>query len=314
MTSTWQTIYFVTTTRRRFRVIIGGEVVFEGVAVPSPDGVARVDITDIVADHIKPASVALPTPLPVASWTSADLTFPLTLSAEVMVVDADTDEQLLSERVAYNYTYGRSTPTISDAIIKGAPIIRTFRSHTAPVSVVLTMEGGDTITLTANAEGAEDFSVIIPTEPFPTLTGVSIDGVVVPVESCHDWAVYYTNALGEINCLPLASVRESADVERWEYSSPYIREDVRSLASGRHNYRNTITRSYECGSGWIDESRLAGVVELTESRLVWLWNTQRGFIPVVLTNTQSDQPTMRGNGYKPFRLTMTAKEARTERR
>lgn len=309
----WQTIDFPLTSPCTFLVTINGEVAFRGRGVLAPSGNTRIDISDIVADYFATPIPSYGSPLAPDMWVSADMYAPCTLTASVVVTNEDTGNILLEGVVYYNYTYGREPSLAGGIVPRGGVAVRTFRDHIVPVDITIEGPSGVLATYDANVERCVDFTVSVPLSEFPDAVAVVIEGERYRVKECVTAALYYVDANGGLCIFPLVSVKDKADIERKTFSKAYRRDAVPSLGAGVENYRNDIVRRYECGSDWLSEAQMRTLYHLTESRDVWLWSGGL-FIPVVLTNTTSEAPTNKTNDYKPYRLTIEAKEARSERR
>lgn len=309
----WQMIRFRLTSPRTFAVIINGSEVFRGKGVLAPTGDTYINIGDIITDYFSLPVPSYGSPLDPSIWVSPDLYQPCTLTADVVVQDVDTYEPLFEGVVVYDQSYGREPSVFGGSVPSGGVVVHTIVNDTAEVPIEVVGEGGTIATYTANTEENKDITISIPLSAFPTATAVLIGGARYEVVPCSPAALYYVDARGQMQCLPLTSVKERADIERKTYSKVCERYGERDFSAGVDNYGNTITRKYECGSGWLTEEQMAALYNLTESRCVWLWGGGV-FIPVVLTNTTSESPTNKTNDYKPYRLTIGMEEARSERR
>lgn len=117
------------------------------------------------------------------------------------------------------------------------------------------------------------------------------------IEMAVPRALYYTNALGGWDCVLVKTLTRKAEIE----SEDYKREFQRTLPASRETVviSNDIRRRYACGLGRMNDNEVSRLHHLLESTQVYLWDMERGFQPVTITDKAPDYSTYKQNGKQP---------------
>lgn len=301
-----------------FTVDVNGTQVYEGTAYKRPGQTyPSVRINDIVAPFL---SQKLPTLSNDDDYPVAAETFDGIASVDVRWSDNGTPK-VDSEDFFYDWSYDRSL------IIRAVLTLDTFGGTPEGFPILATL--GDTAGDTYEVKGYSVSGTLLETESVSDaasnvsclgVTGsgktgrldIIIDGDLVKsikaVKSCAPAALYFVNAYGGWDCLPLVAVKKAATLSRDEYTSVYDNADP--AARGRHNYRNEVAWRWELKTGWLTDAQYALSHHYLASTLVYLYTVADGFTPVVLTNSEVEERTYRSEGGNMSQLTITAEVAK----
>lgn len=148
-------------------------------------------------------------------------------------------------------------------------------------------------------------------ENFPNLKEVSFGGTTYHiVGNCGLYAFYYINAHGGWDTLLLKNdVKVKDTITRYTHKRVY--DNSVATDRGKDNYTNGITRNYTCYTDWLSDEQAGRMHHLLESTAVFLYDIQNGeMMPVVITDTECEKKTFKGEGRKPVRYTINAELAR----
>lgn len=109
-----------------------------------------------------------------------------------------------------------------------------------------------------------------------------------PVEGCERYILYYVNAYGGWDWLPVeGKTKETDTVTRHTYDTVY--DNRTASARGRFNHVNELQHHFTFYTGWLTDAQSELMHHLLNSVLVYVHDTQTGeVLPVVLTNSSTE--------------------------
>lgn len=118
------------------------------------------------------------------------------------------------------------------------------------------------------------------------------------VNRCHRYALYYINAYGGWDSLLIEGNHSEMDgLTRHTRETEYDNRNIQNR--GVHNYVNEISKSFTLHTSWLSDEEAARMHHLLNSTDVYLGDLATGqLIPVILTDTQTEYKTYKGNGGK----------------
>ena len=118
---------------------------------------------------------------------------------------------------------------------------------------------------------------------------VEANGNTYPVQGCERFILYYVNAYGGWDWLPVeGKTRESDAVKRHTYEAVYNNRD-HSYARGRFNHVNELTHHYTFYTGWLTDAQSELMPQLLNATTVYVHDTKTNeVLPLVLTNSSTD--------------------------
>lgn len=159
-------------------------------------------------------------------------------------------------------------------------------------------------TVKASAK-AQDGQVLMSWDIRPAMTG----------ESCYRYALFYRNARGGWDAMPMLG-RESMQDSLTRHDSEREYDNAVQGSRGTYCYAVEIERTWTLRTGWLTDAQSLKMHNLLNSPEAWLYDMEQGlFLPVVLTGTTTDYKTYRGEGASPVRydITATLAQQRTRR-
>lgn len=172
-------------------------------------------------------------------------------------------------------------------------------ASSSAVAVVFTYTNGTTGSASVTSAGGPVQVVSIPLAGISDLAKVTVNGIVYDVvPACARHALMYVNAFGGWDTLLFEGRDALADnYDRHVMQSRY-NNAVRS-ERGTHEYVNEVTRRWTLRTGWLRDGQAARMHHVLGSPHVWLYDIEAGDLqPVVITDTQCEYKTYRGNGGK----------------
>ena len=118
------------------------------------------------------------------------------------------------------------------------------------------------------------------------------------VDLCVDYALYYRNAYGGVDMLLIeGNYSEVDNLTRHTREVEYDNGNVSNR--GTMNYMNEIKKSLTLHTSWLSDDESSRMHHLLNSTEVYLYDIKKAqMIPVVLTDTQTQYKTYKGNGGK----------------
>ena len=118
------------------------------------------------------------------------------------------------------------------------------------------------------------------------------------VDLCVDYALYYRNAYGGVDMLLIEGNHSEVDnLTRHTREVDYDNGNVSNR--GTMNYMNEIKKSLTLHTSWLSDDESSRMHHLLNSTEVYLYDIKKAqMIPVVLTDTQTQYKTYKGNGGK----------------
>lgn len=116
------------------------------------------------------------------------------------------------------------------------------------------------------------------------------------VDICVDYALYYRNAYGGVDMLLIEGNHSEADnLTRHIRGIDYDNSNIRNR--GTENYVNEISKTLTLHTSWLSDEESSRMHHLLNSTEVYLYDIKKAqMIPVVLTDTQTQYKTYKGNG------------------
>jgi hypothetical protein len=299
----------------QFRILVGNDVIYTGKAYKRPNKESNeIRINDICADYLEHH---FPT-LQQTEFTGANQ--PLNFIVQVLNGSTWTTRTGVNFDNNWSYDYGYNPETMGMSFpINNKIDIRQW--------VVFTAYNASTITATLKLENGESFDVLIPVEISDDFnddfnmdfsqsvraaqTGTAVfdlahwgkvesltigNRVFKVVNNCNRYALYYVNAYGGWDSLLIEGNHSEVDnLTRHMRETEYDNRNVQNR--GTHNYVNEIVKTLTLHTSWLSDDESSRMHHLLNSTNVYLGDIRSGaMIPVVLTDTQTDYKTYKGNG------------------
>ena len=299
----------------QFRILVGENVIYTGKAHKRPGQANnQIRINDICADYLLNV---LPS-LEQTTFTGANQ--PLTFIVQTLSGNTWSTKTTVSFDNNWSYDYDYNPATMGMAFpVNNRIDIRQW--------VVFTAYNASTITATIRLSNGSSFDVIIPVEisddfnddfnmdfsqsvrAAQTGTAVfdlsqwgDVESITIGnktfkvVNTCSRYALYYVNAYGGWDSLLIEGNHSEMDnLTRHMRETEYDNRNVQNR--GTHNYVNEIVKTLTLHTSWLSDDESSRMHHLLNSTNVYLGDIRSGaMIPVVLTDTQTDYKTYKGNG------------------
>ena len=117
---------------------------------------------------------------------------------------------------------------------------------------------------------------------------VEANGNTYPVQGCERFILYYVNAYGGWDWLPVeGKTRESDAVKRHTFEAVY--NNIPVYARGRFNHVNELTHHYTFYTGWLTDAQSELMPHLLNATTVYVHDTKTNeVLPLVLTNSSTE--------------------------
>lgn len=318
----------------------GHAVRHPGSSGPAPR--ASVYVNDIIADHLDSPDMA-----DILENAASGRFTESPLLTTFRFYDGETLRGTASYAADWSYDYGYNYETqwkgmsfpITGYMSPGHPLLYTA---VQALGVYVTVgypdghtETGSAITRTAdfnddyNGDFAKETSpfdgfLVLDAADYPGAVSVTV-GTLLPdggrlsdeyriVDSCSRYSVCYRNAYGGWDSLLLEGLCSMSDaLTRHNAQRSYSN----SLAANRgtFNFCNEMTRQWTLRTGWMTDSQSMRMHHLLNSPDVYLYDSLDGlYRPVVLTDTETEYRTYRGNGRRMVSYEMNAQLAQPMQR
>ena len=290
-----------------YSIYVGSDQIFSGHAVRRPDEAQlTVRINDVCADylaHVLPSVTAL-----TAVNDPAAVTFTVKNGSGTTI---DT-VQFVAD---WSFDHGHSVSVLADPVngrVSAAQALVASVLSTSAVSATLTYRNGTTATVTASNAGGPLQAVTIPLASYSNLASVTVNGktyTVVP--ACARYALLYVNAFGGWDTLLMEG--RSSEVDGYDRHLMEQRYDngTRS-ARGTVEYANEVQRAWTLRTGWLSDAQAARMHHALGSTHAYLYDITGGYaLPVVVTDTECQYKTYRGNGGQLVNYTLDVRLAQS---
>ena len=275
-------------------------VVFSGTAYPRPGETnAVVRINDICADWLNHYFLERPDPQNPAS------------ALFLVRVNGTIVKQV---QFYNNWSYDPLFDPERDGL--NFPIVQTFGpgqyipvslyESSVPGTATIYMQNGQVFTTTPvrqrggdfNEDYNEDFlrsmqyfgdSFVIPLQDFPGAARVDYGGLTWErSKACPRWALYYANAYGGWDALPVEGKATRTD-NLTRYTTGQVYDNRTTSARGLRNYVNEVRPAWELWTGWLTAQQSERMHNLLNSPAVYLHDLEDGLVwPVILTNSTTE--------------------------
>ena len=117
---------------------------------------------------------------------------------------------------------------------------------------------------------------------------VTIDGEVLPISGCERFILYYVNAYGGWDWLPVEGKTKEADaITRHTYDASY--DNRTAMARGRFNHVNELQHRFTFYTGLLTDAQSELMHHLLNSVLVYVHDTKTGeVLPLVLMGSTTE--------------------------
>lgn len=298
-----------------FRITANGEVIYTGRSVKRPEQDAvRIRINDICADFL---ANTLPT---MSEQDFSYMVLPVKFGVETLLdgewdnIDEvefindwsyDYDHEPLEDGVAFPVN-GRIAPDqwvvwtgLNVSQVEASVILTdgsTF-SVIIPVAISEDFNADFNSDFARSVRSAASGTAVFKASSYGDVAAMVINGVRYDVaDTCSRYALYYVNAYGGWDSLLIEGNHSEVDtLTRWTREVEYDNRNVQNR--GRYNHVNEIVKSLTLHTSWLSDEQSARMHHLLNSTDVYLGDIATGaMIPVVLTDTQTEYKTYKGNG------------------
>lgn len=300
-----------------FQITANGEVIYTGRSVKRPgQAVNAVRINDICADYLVNTLPSL------SEDALSAMQFPVVFGVRTLVDgEWDTiDEQEFMNDWSYDYDYNPETMGLSFPIngrmdvrqwivstaYKSSTITATIRLKSGvsfdvyvPVRISDDFNGDFNYDFSQSVRMAQNQTAVFDLSRWQDVESVTIgNNVFKVVNGCSRYALYYVNAYGGWDSLLIEGNHSEVDnLTRWTREVEYDNRSVQNR--GKINYVNEIVKSLTLHTSWLSDDESSRMHHLLNSTNVYLGDLNTGqMIPVILTGTQTEYKTYKGNGGK----------------
>ena len=276
-----------------FKILKNGETIYQGVSAKRP-GVERneIRINDICADYLSPAKFSLSDSFVAIDYPQFQIRKRL-----------GTAWKILEDVTFYNdWSYDNlfkvedtlSCPIVSEVSNDGILINTIY--YGAVNSVIISYSDKEDEIIPINHLGSSG-NVLVNLRGRENMTEVKVGNLVYRVvSSCSKYTLYYVNAYGGWDFLPIKGNHVEEDnltrhTMRVEYDNRIIQN------RGTHNYLNEITKNITLHTSWLTDEESLKMHHLLNSNEVYLCDKSiEQVIPVLLTNSSTKYKTYKNNG------------------
>lgn len=302
-----------------FRMSHDTQTVYQGRAYKKPgEDSVRVRINDICADYLSSPFPALTNGsfTPDGTGAFAFSYLPKGSSLWLNIVPAVTFMDDWSYDYGFDYSrtnFGRSNPITHRIDPRQWLMVSIFGARSMRFTV-FNSTGIRTVSTDTAEKGYGGTGVIdVSLQPNPTKI-VANQKTYTVVEPCNRYALYYLNSYGGWDSLLIeGAVSESDSVERHTASMEYDNSD--RAARGERDYLNSLTKEYIFRTGWLSDDESSRMHELLNSTDVYGFDlVERAMFPLVLTGTETEYKTYKGNGNKLVNYSISSRLAQGRER
>ena len=340
MAAIWKDYYvtLASMTAADFRVCTGGYgsfVIYTGMAVAKPGASdIAIRINDICADYLR-------TTVPNFELRYTAGLLALTFYVQYKPVGGGSWTNLESVTFtndwSYDYDYDAARDGYSFPILQEADprqlLLLTVPAGTDYVTATITNVDGSTQTEVLTVRATADFNgdynndyshisgaasaggvVQMDLAQYPLAAGVTINGITYRVTNgrCRDYAIYYVNAYGGWDVLPLYGTRRDA-YTRHEYGIDY--DNSQASAQGRKDYLNEVEVRWNLKTGMLTELGGQRMHHLAGTACAVIHDLATGRIyPVTIATDSVQYKTYRSEGRTPISYELEAVLAQDRQR
>lgn len=271
--------------------IPGVGTIFSGHAVRRPgETYLTVVINDVCADyleHVLPAVTALG-----CTADPSAVTFSVKDGGGTTV---DTVQFVADWSYDYDHSPSALAAPVNGRVSAAQALVASVLTD-SDVSVTLGY-ASSTSTVTAEAGNGDVQTVAVPLASYTGLKYVTVNGVrYTVVDACARYALLYINAFGGWDTLLMEGRESEADAYDRHTMRQRYDNGTRS-ARGTVEYVNEVTRRWTVRTGWLRDEQAARMHHVIGSPHVFLYDITDGTLqPVVITDTECQYKTYRGNG------------------
>ena len=311
---------------------LGGDTVFEGVAMPKPD---TTNITIRINDFAKNM---------VDSNVNADIIFDIQGDMDYHIIpnycreiaigkrnENSGNTLIFSDYFCNDYDYNSMGEYVYDDVYelnsklgkivgKGHTFFTVFNTYEHSISFDFGYKMGIDATnnfgniyipaMTAIILIVRDLpvgaEVYYNFEGFPDVTLGKV------VDSCNSYKLHFINAKGGYETLPIDGRKDKrTDSLTFEYYK--TRGNNQNINKPQMNkFKVDVTPKWELQTGWLNDEQSQKMYNLFTSQKVWLENIETGEItPVYITNNAVDYKTFTNNGKRKINYTISVTSANT---
>ena len=270
-------------------------IIFQGVAYPKPgESTAEVRINDICANYIFHYFMEQPSP-----------SMPAKAGFEVYAGVPGSGVLKASVEFYNDWSYDYNYDPDTDG--QNFPVVLTFGAgQFIPVTLysgtlgtaTITLADGTTTTCTPVQYCTDEFEVvtqyfgdtyIIPLDEYPTAVAVTYKGRTWTLSKrCPQYALYYLNAYGGWDALPVEGRTVKADSVS-HFTTEQVYDNRQTSARGKVNFVNELKRTFEFHTGWLTAAQGAMMHHLLNSPSVYVHDLATGEVwPLVLTGSTTE--------------------------
>ena len=281
----------------RYRVVSGNTICFEGRAYPRPtDSELYVRLNDIIEPYLE------------KNWPQEAADFD-GISCRVEIWDGEAWHSSSAIWFARDWSYDRSvvspgTYNSSRPVLRRVHPLQRIPVWTDDSVFELDLHFADAVGDYNNDYSSDYFVTGERTEEeeeyhsgnwwffdmrnYLGAVSVEFNGNTYPVQGCERFILYYVNAYGGWDWLPVeGKTRESDAVKRHTYEAVY--NNIPIYARGRFNHVNELTHHYTFYTGWLTDAQSELMPQLLNATTVYVHDTKTNeVLPVVLTNSSTE--------------------------
>lgn len=307
----------------------GDKVIFAGVAVKGPNQQKNIIIpNDVCANYLKQSDPIFEIPL-----LAMNVILPApeyTLYFLIRRTDTDEDIASIAFNLDWSYEYNErlylSAP-ITDYVTRDSVLAVTDVDDPMNMEVSLWddmgiedywyLSQGDITSAAGNAFFSLSDLFEFASQYFPNVKSIGwlgADGEYCKfkiAEGCTRYTLFYVNAFGGWDFLPLVSGKVSEEIARQTTKSRYLNERGPQYQQqstywdrGLTNYQNEVVKKWVLGTDWISDKGAENMPHLIGSNNVWLYErvgSREWWYPVVITDNVLDIKSYRNQGGKLVR-------------
>lgn len=318
----------------QFRILVGDDVIYTGKAFKRPGQANnQIRINDICADYLEHVFPKL------EHITFSGAKQPLTFIVQILSGGAWVTNTNVSfdNNWSYDYDYNPATMgmafPISSRIDKRQWVMFSVYNASS-VAVTVKLMNGSTFDVIVPVEISDDFNEDFNldfskiykapetgTAVFRMSQWKDVDTITIEnktfkvVDACNAYVLYYLNAYGGWDSLLIEGNHSEVDnLTRHMRETEYDNRNVQNR--GTHNNVNEIVKTLTLHTSWLSDDESSRMHHLLNSTNVYLGDIRSGaMIPVVLTDTQTDYKTYKGNGGRlvNYSINVTIAQERTRR-
>ena len=299
----------------QFRILVGDDVIYTGKSFKRPgQETNQIRINDICADYLEHV---FPNLLHMEfTEIGSPVSFVIQINSGSYWNTLETVQFYNNWSYDYDYnpvTMGMSFPVNGKIDLSQWIVFSSYEASSITATIPLVSGGSFEVVIPLaissdfNADFNSDFSKSIRgtqvgTAVFNLSQWADVKSLTIGnkefkvVNKCHKYVLYYINAYGGWDSLLIeGNYSELDNLTRYTRETEYDNRNIQNR--GVHNYVNEITKSFTLHTSWLSDVESAQMHHLLNSTDVYLGDLASGqIIPVILTDTQTEYKTYKGNG------------------